>query len=163
MMGGWGRKTPVSGNDFAFQGSGRPDIGRLDAVLNVDVEGAGEILRITAAPTVGYPRHRVRRSGVSLRASAIRRCRRPMSFNAPVPPRQADRAYLRRWAGSDMDAENPRHIGTSTCAVTFFVVGENALEHPACRADRGRSGESAIWLYAPNMALDKAMPRSSWN
>lgn len=152
-----GTEDPGVWNDFAaFRGSGRPDIGRLNAVLNVDVEGAGEILRITAAPTVGHrdigfddqgivtgERYRVLPTPyVVQRAGAAAPKQIALTFDDGPDP---------TWTPKILDILEREHVPG-----TFFVVGENALEHPGLLrrivADGSEIGNHSY--THPNMALD---------
>jgi len=138
----------------AFRTGGRPDLATPRALLNADVEGSGELLRITATPTDGRRRVRMDRRGliVDERYDVL-----------PTP-------YVVQRAG----AANPKLLaltfddgpdGSWTPAIlneleragvpgTFFVVGENALGHPGL-LDRILAGGGEIGNHTyshPNLA-----------
>ena len=92
----------------AFESKRVPDLMTLRSVGDVDVEGNGELLRITDTPTVG---HRIvdadgfgliRNEILSEPADAL--CRDPDRLQA-----RGRRADLRRRSRRPMDAEDPRH------------------------------------------------------
>ena len=93
---------------------------------NVDIEGSGEILRITALPTPGA-------ATVTWRQRLLVECRFPartaaVHDHAHRIPATARRADLRRWPGCALDAEDSRHPeGRRRVPATFFIVGENAM------------------------------------
>ena len=114
----------------AWRGKGRPDLARLDSTLNTDVEGRGEILRITATPTQGH------RSVAFDGSDMIRRER----YTRLPTPYQVERTGARNrmlaltfddgpdaeWTPQILSVLERMHV-----PATFFVIGENALEHPA--------------------------------
>src|SRR3546814_9759121 len=102
----------------------------MASTLNTDVEGSGEILRITATPAQG---HRAIAFGPQ---GTIEQ----ESYGALPTPYQVERAggqdrrMLALTFDDGPDAEwTPKILkvleSTRTPA-TFFVIGENALEHP---------------------------------
>ncbi|WP_062792056.1 polysaccharide deacetylase family protein, partial [Sphingobium chlorophenolicum] len=114
----------------AWRNGGRPKLGAMASTLTTDVEGSGEILRITATPTEG------RRAIAFGPQGAIEH----ESYGAMPTPYQVrrtggqDRRMLALTFDDGPDAQWTPQIlkvleRTRTPA-TFFVIGENALEHP---------------------------------
>jgi cellulose synthase/poly-beta-1,6-N-acetylglucosamine synthase-like glycosyltransferase/peptidoglycan/xylan/chitin deacetylase (PgdA/CDA1 family) len=99
-------------------------------MLNTDVEGSGEILRIAATPTVG---HRSLRTD----AQGIIRDERYDVLPTPYVVQRAGAADPRALALTFDDGPDatwtPRVLDVLEAAhvpATFFVIGENALAHP---------------------------------
>ncbi|MET0270611.1 MAG: glycosyltransferase, partial [Sphingomonas sp.] len=109
--------------------AGRPALDRLQSPLNVDVEGSGEILRITAAPTEG-------RRAIGFDAQGIVRREGYRSLPTPYVVRRAGAAprLLALTFDDGPDADwTPQVLDVLErfrVPATFFVIGENALEHP---------------------------------
>ena len=128
-----GTEDPGLWNDFAaFHSMARGVIPRLNTIaqpLNVDVEGTGEILRITAQPTDGrralqYDKDAIIRNEVYeayptpyvvQRAGAVPKTLALTFDDGPDPV----------WTPKILDVLEREHV-----PATFFVIGENALEHP---------------------------------
>ena len=119
--------------DFAAFRAGPGKLPRLDRLvsnLNVDVEGTGEILRITAQPTEGQRTIAFDRQGVV-------RGERYDSLPSPYVVQRAggndpkllaltfDDGPDPKWTPRILDVLEREHVPG-----TFFVIGENALEHP---------------------------------
>ena len=114
----------------AWRRGGRPDLTHMASTLNTDVEGSGEILRITATPTQGS---RVIRFGAQ---NVIER----ESYAALPTPYQVQRTggqHPRMLALTFDDGPDAtwtpkilKVLEQTHTPATFFVIGENALEHP---------------------------------
>ncbi|BAI95553.1 glycosyl transferase family 2 [Sphingobium sp. TA15] len=114
----------------AWRTGGRPKLGTMASTLNTDVEGSGEILRITATPAQG---HRAIAFGPQ---GTIEQ----ESYGALPTPYQVERAggqdrrMLALTFDDGPDAEwTPKILNvleSTRTPATFFVIGENALEHP---------------------------------
>lgn len=114
---------------LAYRHGGVPDLSRIVPATEVDVEGSGEILRITATPTVGQ-------RAISFDAAHIIR-----DVTYPVLPTpyvvvrtgaQAKQVALTFDDGPD-PTYTPRILDVLKQAqvpAAFFIVGENALQHP---------------------------------
>lgn len=107
----------------------RPALTAIRPVANVDVEGSGEILRITATPQNGARQLRYDRTGM-IRDEHYLRLPTPY-----VVRRTGDRPKLVALTFDDgPDATwTPRILNILESAhvpATFFVIGENALQHP---------------------------------
>ncbi len=106
-----------------------PVLDKLQAYLNVDVEGSGEILRVTASPTdgqrrVGYDKDAMirREDYVSLPTPYV------VQRAGAVPKKIAltfDDGPDATWTPKILDILEREHVPG-----TFFVIGENALQHP---------------------------------
>ncbi|WP_404339803.1 glycosyltransferase [Sphingomonas sp. MMS12-HWE2-04] len=153
-----GSEDPGLWSDFAaFRNGGRPELGQLQSALNVDVEGSGELLRVTASPTVGH-----RTTGFD-RAGMIRGER----YDALPTPYVVQRAGASphaialtfddgpdpTWTPRILDVLEKAHV-----PATFFVIGENALQQPGLLrrivADGDEIGNHSY--THPNLALDGA-------
>ncbi|KKW93920.1 glycosyltransferase [Sphingobium chungbukense] len=114
----------------AWRNGGRPNLSRMASTLNTDVEGAGEILRITATPTEG------RRTIVFGPQNSIER----ESYGTLPTPYQVQRTggqHPKMLALTFDDGPDPtwtpkilKVLERMHAPATFFVIGENALEHP---------------------------------
>ena len=126
-----GSEDPGFWNDLrAFRKGGRPDLSTPRSMLNTEINGSGEILRLAASPEDGHRDTRFGKTGIITSETYTR---------LPTP------FVVDRWGASD-----PKRLaltfddgpdGTWTPRVlsilerekvpaTFFVIGENALEHP---------------------------------
>ena len=126
-----GSEDPGFFADLAAMRTGaQPDLSRVAPVLNTDVEGSGEILRITATPRDGARRVRTDAQGI------IRDEHYTALPNPYVVQRAgaADRNALAltfddgpdgSWTPKILDELEAAHV-----PATFFVVGEGALAHP---------------------------------
>ena len=113
----------------AFRSGGRPDLHTLRSLLSTDVEGDGEILRITATPTMG---HRT----PDFDAQGLIRDERYDSLPTPYVVQRAgaqprmlaltfDDGPDPTWTPQILDVLEQAHV-----PATFFVIGENGLQHP---------------------------------
>ncbi|HET8613269.1 MAG TPA: glycosyltransferase [Sphingomonas sp.] len=138
----------------AFQTHHMPDLSTLRSVGDVDVEGNGEILRITDTPTVGRRAFRVDRQGMI-------RDERYLSLPTPYvvtrtgyhPGEVAltfDDGPDGTWTPRILSILEREHVPG-----TFFVIGENAVSHPGLLnreiADGDEIGNHSY--THPNMAL----------
>ena len=126
-----GSEDPGIWSDLtAWRNGGRPKLDVMASTLDTDVEGSGEILRITATPTQGHRAITFGQQGTI--AQEI--------YETMPTPYQVQRTgaqdpkKLALTFDDGPDAEwTPKILNvleqTHTPA-TFFVIGENALEHP---------------------------------
>ncbi|SEL88073.1 Glycosyltransferase, catalytic subunit of cellulose synthase and poly-beta-1,6-N-acetylglucosamine synthase [Sphingomonas palmae] len=154
-----GSEDPGFWSDLgAFRTGGTPDLSTLKQLLNTDVEGSGEILRITATPQTG---HRT----VAADASGIIRQERYDALPTPYVVRRAGAADPKKLALTFDDGPDgtwtPKILNVLEQAHvpgTFFVIGENALEHPGLLnriiADGGEIGNHTY--THPNLAAASA-------
>ncbi len=150
-----GSEDPGFWSDLAaFRHGGRPDLTRISNMLNTDVEGMGEILRITATPTEGGRAIRFGPQGMIAQES----------YRALPTPYQVRRTGGQRpkmlaltfddgpdatWTPKILSILERTHT-----PATFFVIGENALEHPGLlRRIVADGSEIGNHTYAhPNLA-----------
>ncbi len=113
----------------AFRKGGTPKLTLLRSSLNADVEGNGELLRITATPRDGARRVHFNAQGLIDSETYL---------NLPTPY-QVQRMGMRphmvaltfddgpdaTWTPKILNVLEKEHV-----PATFFVIGENALEHP---------------------------------
>ena len=135
--------------------SGRlPDLRRIDQVSNADVEGSGEILRVTATPTSGTRSVRFDRDGLI-------RDERYLTLPTPFVVKRTG-ARDRMVALTFDDGPDPTWtppildiLKREKVPATFFVIGENALENPGLLNRMARNGnEIGNHTYThPNLAL----------
>lgn len=126
-----GSEDPGFWSDLhAFRQGGTPDLSRPTALLSTDVEGSGEVLRITATPTTG-------RRTVTRDAAGMIRGERYDALPTPYVVRRTggqDRKQIALTFDDGPDAVwTPRILDVLEQAhvpATFFVIGENALSHP---------------------------------
>ena len=138
----------------AWRTGGTPDLSRPSALLDADVEGSGELLRITAIPTEGR-RILVRdRAGIVIdeRYAALPTPYVVERTGAAEPKRLAltfDDGPDGSWTPAILSELERAHVPG-----TFFVVGENALGHPQLLnrivADGGEIGNHTY--SHPNLA-----------
>ena len=107
-----------------------PDLSRPVAMLNTDVEGSGEILRITATPAPG-------KRTIRMDPQRIIRDERYDALPTPYVVQRTGGGDPKRlaltfddgpdgtWTPKILDELKAAHV-----PATFFVVGENALDHP---------------------------------
>lgn len=114
----------------AFRKGGTPDLSALRAEGGNDVEGAGEILRITATPREG-------RRAITLDRQHIIRDERYDALPTPYVVRRAGGADPKLLALTFDDGPDPEwtpkilaQLEATHTPGTFFVIGENALESP---------------------------------
>ncbi|KQM88533.1 polysaccharide deacetylase [Sphingomonas sp. Leaf23] len=119
-------------NDLAaFRTADRvPRINRLQSAVNVDVEGSGEVLRITNRPTDGQRALQFDRNGMIAdeRYAALPTPYVVQRTGGTDPKAIAltfDDGPDATWTPPILDA-----LEKAGVPATFFVVGENALEHP---------------------------------
>ncbi|MET0363019.1 MAG: glycosyltransferase, partial [Sphingobium sp.] len=138
----------------AFRSGGRPDLHMLQSLLSTDVEGTGEILRITATPTTGQ-RAAVYDTQGLIRDEQYRTLPTPyvVQRTGAVPKMLAltfDDGPDATWTPQILDILEKAHV-----PATFFVIGENALGHPGLLnriiADGGEIGNHTY--THPNLAL----------
>ena len=142
----------------AFRNGGTPDLSTPRSLLNTDVEGNGEILRITATPTPGQ---RV----VTTDAQGMIRDERYPVLPTPYVVQRAGAADPKLLALTFDDGPDstwtPRildELEKAKVPATFFVIGENALQHPQLlnRIIAG-GGEIGNHTYThPNLATASA-------
>ena len=137
----------------AFQTGKVPDLQTVDSVGNVDVEGNGELLRIEATPRQGV-RH------MTVDAAGLIRDEQWLHLPTPfVVKRGGDRPGMvaltfddgpdGTWTPQILDI-----LEAKKAPATFFVIGENAVSHPAL-LNRIIAGGSEIGNHSythPNMA-----------
>jgi len=114
----------------ASRAGGRPDLGHIASLLNTDVEGSGEMLRITATPSDG-------RRAVRFDAAGLIVDERYGALPTPYQVERTGGADPRMLALTFDDGPDPDWtpkildiLEKAHVPATFFVVGENALEHP---------------------------------
>jgi cellulose synthase/poly-beta-1,6-N-acetylglucosamine synthase-like glycosyltransferase/peptidoglycan/xylan/chitin deacetylase (PgdA/CDA1 family)/spore germination protein YaaH len=145
----------------AMRTDGRPNLSRPATLLDTDVEGSGEILRITSTPRIGARRLRIDGEGII-------RDERYDVLPTPYVVKRAGAADPKVLAltfddGPD-EAWTPQILSILEAAhvpATFFVVGEDALAHPGL-LNRIIAGGSEIGNHSythPNMA--RLGPRST--
>nr|WP_294817291.1 glycosyltransferase [uncultured Sphingomonas sp.] len=115
----------------AFRSGGVPDLSTPRSLLSTDVEGSGEILRIAATPTDG-------RRTVTRDTQGMIRDEAYAAVPTPYVVQRTGGTEPRRLALTFDDgpdpAWTPKILDTLEAAhvpATFFVIGENALQHPA--------------------------------
>jgi peptidoglycan/xylan/chitin deacetylase (PgdA/CDA1 family)/spore germination protein YaaH/GT2 family glycosyltransferase len=145
----------------AFRNGGRPDLGTVVSASDVDVEGSGEILRVTASPTNG-------KRDLSFDAAGIIRDVRYVTLPTPyVVSRTGAAPKLVALTFDDgPDATYTPQIldilKAQKVPGTFFIIGENALQHPLLLRRMVAEGhELGNHTYThPNLALDSARSTS---
>jgi spore germination protein YaaH len=113
----------------AFQSGKLPDLGALNSVSNVDVEGNGEILRIADTPTTGNRALVQGRNGLIVDEQYKQL---PTPYVVRRTGYQPKLVALTFDDGPDPDW-TPRVLDilrAKQAPATFFVIGENALQHP---------------------------------
>ena len=150
-----GTEDPGVWDAIAAARSGKvPDLGTLRSVGDVDVEGNGEILRVTDTPTTG-------RRTIETDANGM--IRNETYLSLPTPYVVTRTGYKQGLVALTFD-DGPD--GTYTPGIldvlkregvpaTFFVIGENAVSHPGLLSRIVDSGsELGNHSYThPNMAL----------
>lgn len=141
----------------AFRKGSVPDLRRIDQISNADVEGSGEILRITATPQGGARTVRFDRQEL------IRDERYDVLPTPYVVKRTGARPKLIAltfddgpdpvWTPPILDILKRAHV-----PATFFVIGENALQNPLLLQRMVADGhELGNHTYThPNLALASA-------
>jgi peptidoglycan-N-acetylglucosamine deacetylase len=138
----------------AFRTHGVPDLSTPRSLLNTDVEGKGEVLRITATPTNG---HRT----VTRDAQGMIRDERYDALPTPYVVQRAGGADPKAIALTFDDGPDPTWtprildvLEKAHVPATFFVIGENALQNPGL-LNRIVAGGSEIGNHSythPNLA-----------
>ena len=138
----------------AARTGGTPDLTRTHTILNTDVEGTGEILRISATPVEG---HRL----VTLDQAGLIRSEQYQDLPTPFVVQRAGAADPKAialtfddgpdgtWTPKILDILEKAHV-----PATFFVIGENVLEHPGL-VNRILAGGSELGNHSythPNLA-----------
>ncbi len=138
-----------------FRSGAQPDLSKIVQATNVDVEGNGEILRITATPHAGH------RDLVYDRLGLIRDehyAQLPTPFVVSRIGARPKMIALTFDDGPDPDWTPPilDVLEKAHVPATFFVIGENALEHPTIlRRIVADGDEIGNHTYThPNLALD---------
>jgi len=126
-----GSEDPGIWADFANVGAGRPpDLSLLSSPGPADVEGSGEILRIEATPTEGARTIEADRLGLirgeQYRALPSSYVVRRTGYRPGLVALTFDDGPDPDWTPRILDVLRDRHV-----PATFFIVGENALAHPA--------------------------------
>ncbi|WP_294289904.1 glycosyltransferase [uncultured Sphingomonas sp.] len=138
----------------AFRKGGTPDLSTPRALLETDVEGAGEILKITDTPSVGHRNVSYDKSGLI----------RQVEYTAMPTPYVVKRAGAAdpkaialtfddgpdgKWTPQILDVLEREKV-----PATFFVIGQNVLEHPQL-VNRIIAGGSELGNHSyshPNLA-----------
>ncbi|OQW45320.1 MAG: polysaccharide deacetylase [Proteobacteria bacterium SG_bin5] len=132
-----------------------PDLRQIKELTNTDIEGPGEILRITATPQAGSRQLRFDARGLIRDEDYVRL---PTPY---VVERTGARDKLvaltfddgpdAHWTPKILDILQAKHV-----PATFFVVGENALENPGLlRRIVAEGNELGNHTYThPNLALE---------
>jgi cellulose synthase/poly-beta-1,6-N-acetylglucosamine synthase-like glycosyltransferase/peptidoglycan/xylan/chitin deacetylase (PgdA/CDA1 family)/spore germination protein YaaH len=144
----------------AFESKQVPDLTTLRSVGDVDVEGNGEVLRITDTPTVGQ-------RTISVDAAGLIRGEQYLTL--PTPYVVTKTGYRPGYVALTFDDGpdgywTPRILDIlkkEDVPGTFFVIGENAVSHPGLlNRIIAQGGELGNHSYThPNMAL--ASPRGT--
>ena len=127
-----GTEDPGFWTDLAaFRGKGLPAIASLPATGSADVEGTGEILRITDTPHDGHRTIDFAPDGLVARE-------RYDALPTPYVVERAGGADPRRIALTFDDGPDPKWtppilkvLEAQHVPATFFVIGENALDNPS--------------------------------
>ncbi|MGF7155354.1 glycosyltransferase [Novosphingobium gossypii] len=138
----------------AFRRGGQPDLSTPRTISSADIEGSGEILRITATPHDGSRTIRYDPSGV-IRDEAYTTLPTPYVVNrsgSADPKRIAltfDDGPDPTWTPRILKVLEAKHVPG-----TFFVIGENALGSPGLlQREVADGGELGNHSYThPNMA-----------
>ncbi len=140
-----------------FRGNTRPDLTRLDQASNVDVEGNGEILRITATPQSGNRSVAFDKQGL-VRGEEYQQLPTPYVVSRTgardkMVALTFDDGPDPDWTPPILDILKRLHV-----PATFFVIGENALGNPGLLQRMAANGnEIGNHTYThPNLALDSA-------
>ena len=126
-----GSEDPGIWSDLtAFRNGSRPDLRQVASKLDTDVEGSGEILRITATPTDGSRSIAFGPQGTILRETyhvlpTPYQVRRTGGGQAKMLALTFDDGPDATWTPKILSVLEQHHVPG-----TFFVIGENALEHP---------------------------------
>lgn len=114
----------------AFRTGGTPDLSTPQSLLSTDVEGSGEILRITATPAPGH-------RSVNFDSAGMIRDEQYQALPSPYLVQRAGARNPKLLALTFDDGPDPvwtprilDALEKARVPATFFVIGENALEHP---------------------------------
>ncbi|MFT3996934.1 MAG: glycosyltransferase [Asticcacaulis sp.] len=136
-----------------YQGTKTPDLSTLRPAGNVDVEGAGEVLRIAATPTLGrrqvtFDAQRVAQ-GETYDALPTPYVVRRTGFRPGTIALTFDDGPDARWTPKILKILKHEQV-----PATFFVIGEKALSHPFLLKEMiGAGHELGNHTYThPNMA-----------
>lgn len=114
----------------AFRRGGIPNLTRPRSMLSTTVNGSGEILRITAVPEPGQRAFTLDKAGL-ITGETYSRLPTPFvvdRWGASDPKKLAltfDDGPDPSWTPRILDILKAEHV-----PATFFIIGENALEHP---------------------------------
>ncbi|PXA99739.1 polysaccharide deacetylase [Nostoc sp. 3335mG] len=118
-----------------------PRLQSLQSALNVDVEGSGEVLRITARPTPGQRHLTFDRNGMIANELYL-------ALPTPYVVQRTGAADPKAIALTFDDGPDPTWtppildvLEAAKVPATFFVVGENAIEHPGLLQRIVRDGD----------------------
>lgn len=118
------------GDLTAYHNGTAPNLSAPKSLLNAEVEGTGEILRITATPTPG-------KRLISRGPHGIIRDERYTALPTPYVVKRSGAANPKLLALTFDDGPDAtwtpqilRELEAAHVPATFFVIGENALEHP---------------------------------
>lgn len=138
-----------------FRSGARPDLTTLKQTTNADVEGTGEILRITATPQDGHRDLAFDSQGL-IRDERYGQLPTPYVVNrvgnqSKMVALTFDDGPDPTWTPQILDILEKARV-----PATFFVIGENALEHPNILRRIVADGfEVGNHTYThPNLALD---------
>jgi cellulose synthase/poly-beta-1,6-N-acetylglucosamine synthase-like glycosyltransferase/peptidoglycan/xylan/chitin deacetylase (PgdA/CDA1 family) len=107
-----------------------PQIGTIPVAQGTDVEGQGEILKIGAAPSGGARELTFARDGS---IKAVRYTRLPTPFEVQRGGAENPRLIALTFDDGPDPDYTPRILDTlkaKHAPATFFIIGENGLEHP---------------------------------
>ncbi|WP_176592116.1 glycosyltransferase [Sphingobium sp. EM0848] len=126
-----GSEDPGVWSDLtAWRNGGRPNLSHMASTLDTDVEGSGEILRITATPTEGNrtitfgPQNVIERESYGTLPTPYQ-VQRTGGQNPKMLALTFDDGPDPVWTPKILNVLEQMHT-----PATFFVIGENALEHP---------------------------------
>ncbi|MCC6829537.1 MAG: glycosyltransferase [Novosphingobium sp.] len=113
----------------ASRGATPPDLRRVDAVGNVDVEGNGELLRIDDVPTPGLRAMMSDKRGMIVdeifRALPTPYVVRRSGYHPGSVALTFDDGPDPQWTPQILRILREKHV-----PATFFLIGENAIDHP---------------------------------
>ena len=151
-----GGEDPGMWDDFAAlrRGDMPPAFGTLKSVGNHDVQGIGEVLRITAVPTDGHRTVTADTRGL-IRDEQYRTYPTPYvversGYSPKLVSLTFDDGPDAKWTPQILDI-----LKQKNAPATFFVIGENALAHPLLLKrilDQGSEVGNHSYTH-PNLAL----------
>ncbi|MFD1949644.1 polysaccharide deacetylase family protein [Sphingomonas arantia] len=140
-----------------FHSGTLPDLTRIHASTSVDVEGTGELLRIDHVPTPGRRTMTLDNQGL-IRNEVYHRLPTPYTVERTghrpgLVALTFDDGPDPTWTPAILKILKARHVPAA-----FFVIGENAVTHPALLNDIVAAGsEIGNHSYThPNLALESA-------